>query len=171
MRRAVLVLTSTLFLACAGIWTGSIIAVGGIAAPVIGREVLDPEPSAVIVHILRRSTGASVGLLAAMLALSLLDNGYRRRSADRLWGFLRTAFVVASLGLTLYLQVWLLPRMEHLRLAGDPAPFEAMRQTCEGIGQVLLLLGVASIGATSALNVGRRRRPKPEETTVGPVVP
>lgn len=171
MRRAILVLTSTLFLACAGIWAGSIIALMGIAAPVVGREVMDPEPAAVMDHMLRRSTGASVGILAVMLALALLDNGYRRRSGDRLWGFLRTVFVVASLGLTLYLQFWLLPRMEHIRLAGDAAAYEARRQVCEGIGQALLLLGVASIGATSALNIGRRRRLKPGETTVGPVVP
>lgn len=163
MRRTILIISSSLFLICAGLWVGAIVGVGALAAPAAFQQLAGitrgdgPAAGLVVGAALARLNAVSMVFLSIMLIAAVFELFYRkRRSTLHILGA-RAAVVMVGMLLAFYLSLVMLPAMQAPGALKNTESFLRMHVQYRGIASLQALLGVLAIVLTSAANIGPRR--------------
>lgn len=163
MRRIILIFVNTIYLLCAGLWVGGTVGVGALAAPAAFRDLEGlrqgtvPMAGIVMGHAFRRTNTFSVTLLGVMLAVAVFEVFYRKRTNTKRLLAVRMVVTLAGLLVTLYLSNVMMPRMELQRSLSQMDAFDAMHKSYRGVANLQVLIGVALIALTNAVNISPRR--------------
>ncbi|HEY3266088.1 MAG TPA: DUF4149 domain-containing protein [Armatimonadota bacterium] len=160
MRRPILILVNTIYHVCAALWIGSLIGIGAMAAPAafqtLGRGAGSPA-GIIIGEAFKWANTSSFACLAIMLAVGVFELSYRKRVNTKRLLMARLLLTGVALLIVLYLSQQLMPQMEIRRAIGDMASFDRMHRAYSDIARLEVLLGVALIALTNAVNIGPRR--------------
>jgi hypothetical protein len=159
MRRNILIAVNSAYLLFAALVVGVPIGVGALAAPVFFHTSgIDRNAAGFAMTTVFQGVGMLTNLsLSIMLLVAAFEVSYRKRNNTRRLLLARLVGNVMALLISVYMTEQLLPMMNERRALGDRGVFASLHGAYQQLTWVSIVLAVALIVITQAINIGPRR--------------